>query len=72
MTIEQDLEILKSVKSARQNYARERFCAKDAKMFCPICGTSCETFHDMINRKRIIDCPFCHTRYDVRFNREGV
>lgn len=70
MSIEQDIEILKSVKIARQNYARALFHNIDSDMYCPVCGMSCKTFYDVVNRRKILHCPYCHTKYNVTINGE--
>lgn len=68
MTIEQDLEILKSVKIARQNYAYAVFHQLNSNMYCPVCGMSCETFYDIVNSRKILHCYYCHTKYNVTIN----
>lgn len=69
MNIEKDMEILKSVKIARQNYARAMFHKIDLEMYCPVCGTLCKTFFDVVNSRKILDCSYCHTRYNVTINK---
>lgn len=69
MTIEQDIEILKSVKIARQNYAYAMFHQTDSEMYCPVCGTLCKTFFDVVNSRKILHCSCCHTLYNVTINK---
>lgn len=67
MTIDQDIEILKSIKSARENRTYSYLSGLQTRLFCPVCGMDLPSFADIPNRQKIIYCRNCAMDYLISF-----
>lgn len=65
MTLDQDIEILKSIKSARENRTRAYWSGLQINLFCPVCGTDLPSYDDIINRQKTIFCRRCAMDYII-------
>ena len=67
MTINQDLEILKSVAIAREGMSRKALSDPKISLYCPLCGNICSTFENIAEKNKILYCRRCNLDYLISY-----